>query len=625
MQVLSALQRHMEAKQALTAAALIEPENVGQLQEMAIASNMMKDYHLCAEHMQPVVAAAPSADAFVIFGRCLLSIGNISEAITALEEATVLGSTNFDAWLNLGLCEGFNAYKPGYTKVERAFTKAIALRPEHVAVRVQRGTARYNAGRITEALHDYAAACEIDDTDADACMNEAHVLVVHGRLHEAAVLYQQQHRLGVGYAGSQLIQLEWLNRHANISRMSYSIDERFSPHLKHALVRHGWSEHCTERVPTDVSSFKKDLFAKHKENGFWSPAETTTDIRDAADKIGGYFAHRSPGFFANMRQLRISGMIAIELAQAAKRHFAACKPSAHSGVAGVEDLSFREWINLGVRWRQLLEPKDAVYWVDMMPAEDFQHGYGLETKMIEGQSKVVRYHVYADKSWALLKQCILAGLGKFSNSTPLHDNLPLVQRIVACDQPEQALQHVPDGLFSITPVHSLASSDVLTGSHLALTRDDAAHNGVSFSIRTPNMPHRWAVYTRELDAAWAKLRGLACSGNVELPSFASAAMELYYYWVNFGGMSRGTAVLGHAALVALLLAVDVQVPLLLAVDVQVPWFRRCRRCIAARLHEQKLLPRGRCGGSVLLPRWHKGCMRVSADPMGLPGSAHQQR
>ncbi len=48
------------------------------------------------------------------------------------------------------------------------------------------------------------------------------------------------------------------------------------------------------------------------------------------------------------------------------------------GVALCHTLGWRDVMDVAVRWRQVSEPGDAVWWVDRMPTRAFQEGYGLQ-------------------------------------------------------------------------------------------------------------------------------------------------------------------------------------------------------------------------------------------------------
>ena len=60
-----------------------------------------------------------------------------------------------------------------------------------------------------------------------------------------------------------------------------------------------------------------------------------------------------------------------------------------------------------VRWRQIAEPNDQVVWVDLLPREEFERGFGSHTPMYTGQTKCVRYYHWAERALGLLKKVIV--------------------------------------------------------------------------------------------------------------------------------------------------------------------------------------------------------------------------
>lgn len=141
----------------------------------------------------------------------------------------------------------------------------------------------------------------------------------------------------------------------------------------------------------------------------------------AANPIGPGIQLRSPGFLPNARQHRMFGLATLELAQLARRHWnsvkagtdgavvldtgsSAWKPlrplspqSGASGSAGggtrgkglgAHRVGYRDVFDVAVRWRQLSEPNDPVWWIDRLTTEAFSEGFGLQTPMVNGQLKV---------------------------------------------------------------------------------------------------------------------------------------------------------------------------------------------------------------------------------------------
>ena len=54
-----------------------------------------------------------------------------------------------------------------------------------------------------------------------------------------------------------------------------------------------------------------------------------------------------------------------------------------SGKRGIGALhhqfGWRDLFDVGVRWRQISEPNDPVWWIDRFPSQAFEDGFGLQT------------------------------------------------------------------------------------------------------------------------------------------------------------------------------------------------------------------------------------------------------
>jgi hypothetical protein len=62
-----------------------------------------------------------------------------------------------------------------------------------------------------------------------------------------------------------------------------------------------------------------------------------------------------------------------------------------SGIKHDHKFGWRDMYDISVRWRQISEPNDPVWWVDQLTPEQFSEGFGSHTPIITGQCNVVRY------------------------------------------------------------------------------------------------------------------------------------------------------------------------------------------------------------------------------------------
>lgn len=150
--------------------------------------------------------------------------------------------------------------------------------------------------------------------------------------------------------------------------------------------------------------------AKTAAANFARPGVVESILR-AASPIGPGIQLRCPGFLSNSRQHRMFGLASLELAQLVRGHWDSIKaggagtmlPDAGSSTwqprsagdkipggagAGRHPVGFRDLFDVAVRWRQLSEPNDPVWWIDRLTPSAFREGFGLQTPMVNGQLKV---------------------------------------------------------------------------------------------------------------------------------------------------------------------------------------------------------------------------------------------
>ena len=44
--------------------------------------------------------------------------------------------------------------------------------------------------------------------------------------------------------------------------------------------------------------------------------------------------------------------------------------------------TWREMMNVLVKWRQISEPNDSVWWIDMLTEASLKEGFGLQTPIV---------------------------------------------------------------------------------------------------------------------------------------------------------------------------------------------------------------------------------------------------
>eukprot|EP00941_MAST-03F_sp_MAST-3F-sp1_P000691 g691.t1 len=118
----------------------------------------------------------------------------------------------------------------------------------------------------------------------------------------------------------------------------------------------------------------------------------------------------------------------------------------------------------------------------------------------------------------------------------------------------------------VTKVRSLVNERiVLEGTRLTIQGKEYGHE---FTIRTPGTPQRWKEYEEELEHAWMK-----CIRNTETSSeeYWKDCLAFFYFWVNAGPLTRGSAATGYCALFALFEAAGFRLKDQMPENVQLDW------------------------------------------------------
>ena len=77
---------------------------------------------------------------------------------------------------------------------------------------------------------------------------------------------------------------------------------------------------------------------------------------------------------------------------------------------GSHSFGWRDFYDIAVKWRQLGEPFDTVFWIDCTAAQEDKHDkVGLQTFIHHGVGKNIRYYPYFDKTFALMKKLLPKG------------------------------------------------------------------------------------------------------------------------------------------------------------------------------------------------------------------------
>ena len=319
-------------------------------------------------------------------------------------------------------------------------------------------------------------------------------------------------------------------QHLDADFILLSPDTHIDPRIKDGLCkRNDWRATMLEYRDPSIPSLECG------ESSYLCPVPS--EVIATADRRSLVVQLQCPGFLPNSRQRRMFGLASLQCAYHLRNN---------------SSLDWRSLFDVAVRWRQVSEPNDCVYWIDGFPCAAFQEGFGLTTPIQNGELKTFRYYVYFEKCLEVVKQILVNSRGEhYSASAQLlrlpADKLALVGEITSLDQ---LYSLVGQDFYVITRCFHSLLADSAEGTRITLLKSVVA--GYEFTIRTPGTPDRWKWYDIALTATFKEVISSIQNGSAQ--KVRNAALELFYYYVNFAPLSRGSAVTAYAVLNSILLA-----------------------------------------------------------------------
>jgi tetratricopeptide (TPR) repeat protein len=160
-------------------------------------------------------------------------------------------------------------------------------------------------------------------------------------------------------------------------------------------------------------------------------------------------------------------------------------PSGKRGIAAAtHTFNWRDMYDIAVRWRQVSEPGDPVWWIDRFPTKAFEDGFGLQTPLVNGHLTTVRYAPYYQPAFDRVKD-LLRRQGYYTVAD-VHMTLDTeaTARVAAAETLHELRAAVGGNFYVVVPCPSLRTPAlVLEGTRLTLLTQEP--EGFDFTIRTP--------------------------------------------------------------------------------------------------------------------------------------------
>ncbi|KAL3145349.1 hypothetical protein ABBQ38_001606 [Trebouxia sp. C0009 RCD-2024] len=599
-QARSAMGQNQEALEDLQHAIDLFPDTDAKAEchtERGMVYQKLHDFARAVKDLKQAVKYQPkNLQAWNLLGLCQTSMGDIQDGIRAYQRAIDLQPNHREAWVNMAQARKEYGH---VAEAEAAFTKALSLddpknpgvhairvlaqmkqglgdhwaairvltktieldrNPERIQCLFLRGACQHALGYHKEAVHDYERAFSIDSSNKEKVSDEA-------RAQQFLAFYQKELAL-------------YIRKHLDDPVTAFCLDKDLHP-----IFKEQW---CKKAPPTHemiVRYVMQPPFPSEPSTVAPADQKQVRQLVDGADAIGAVLVYRHQGFLPNKRQLRMGGLATLEMAQTL-RHLVAERQAGRKVMvdtggasgggfdarSGQHEFSWRDAMDIPVRWRQLSEPNDQVIWVDLLTKAEFEAGFGSHTPMFSGQTKCVRYYMNFERALRLMKEVIAQEGHTFdakNKPVPLasEDKQAEVQ---AAKTAADMWKAIGKDSWVVVPIASTSRpGHTMEGTRLTIVKVPTQPDAFEFSIRTPVTPPRWKDFEQEFQELWEGLMQALAGGHK--PLIAHAALTYVYYWYNFMPLARGTAVTGYITLLAIFLAADMPITAFIPKNYQVDW------------------------------------------------------
>lgn len=146
----------------------------------------------------------------------------------------------------------------------------------------------------------------------------------------------------------------------------------------------------------------------------WLRSSTRT-LLCHAEKVGLSMQVSADGFLPNRRLNLAMGLAAVHIAQHAEAKWKSMKGS---GKMTERPFSWKELFSIAVRYRQLVDPEQPVFWVSSLPDYNSDEGHREDITLMRGTVGSIRISQYFDLAFKLAKTMLehYTGVGAVSYS-----------------------------------------------------------------------------------------------------------------------------------------------------------------------------------------------------------------
>ncbi|KAL7722089.1 TPR repeat protein [Entamoeba marina] len=485
--------------------------------QRGIAYHAIGAYDRAAQDFKMSMKLQPgNPDVINDYAMCLNAMGLCDEAIDAYSKAINTKESFITPYVHLG-----QLYRDMgcYVRAKAVLDKALRLDPNTGTAALVLANVYISAGRHREALPFISRALAYSP---DEKKGEIH------RMHSSCSLALGAHRESLQHANSGIKlkdDVSWY--YGEIAKYQSSMLDKSFTEYDLEWFPSLFKVNFAKRLPpgsskkyTAMRIGPKDVAANDT-----VPKTIIDDLIKPARLIGSAMQYDEIGFGKNCRHFTACGLASIYVAQLLRQN----------------KMAWREIAEIFTKFRQIAEPADGVLWIDKLPRQQFEEGFGSNTTLKTQQTRVARYWPMFERTFNLFKTLYANQKGVSSDKA---------SRVTKAKTVEEVQAIVRNDNYYVTTICRNMDNDILEGTWLLIEKKDG---GCMFSIKTPCTPKRYKIYDGELKKALDHYYGVLDSSPNDSDAILDASLRMAYLWFNFMPLSRGTAGCGMYWLFSLLL------------------------------------------------------------------------
>ncbi|KAK3093376.1 hypothetical protein FSP39_014746 [Pinctada imbricata] len=492
-------------------------------------------------------------------GIALYYRGKIRNAIEVFKEVLQNKPDHVDA--STSLAQAFREL--GNIKAaSRRFNQSVHMNPRHAQTLQLWGSLLYTLGDFGNALLKFDRCLLIDSKNINCQYMKALSLIAGGRIFNGlkSATKVMVHNTPAIKASPDFMKAHYLREYARY--LHSHLDDPFLQFNPDEDLDGDFKNRWSRELSFDFKDSYKEqpgLQPEISDVAFVHIVQYSKNIQGLlckAHKIGLSMQVISDGFIQSRRHNLAMGLASLHIAQLLDRRWREMRVHKQ-----VKSLDWRDIYNIAVQYRRLVDPGQAVFWLDKMPDHSTRDGYRTDFSFIKGPTQNIKVMQYYDLVFKLLKTMLEHYSGEGTIFYPeLQDD---IEKAKTCEDLlviAKKRNINQNGFMVSTQVpssHKSKENDRLEGSMITLTKD--IDKNLIFSINIANTKSRTKQYHAEIDMVFNQLQEeIKRTGVHKLLSTDSVldkVLTMAYYFYNMMPLTRGTSAVAYSVVVGLVMSV----------------------------------------------------------------------